>query len=110
MKMNATITIMTKMIAKNGMNNDTSDMTTAMTPSKIEMKMFPLPPVVIVLTFFSELVVSWEIVAVPPPAMMAMPQVKNGSISPMNDAVSKIPAMVATGVESVFYSESTTGM
>src|SRR5690606_23993937 len=62
------------------------------------------------LTPLTAVMVAWEAVATPPPPMIAMLHSKKGLMSPINDAVSRMPANAAIGVEIIFINEPTAGI
>lgn len=98
------------MTANTGKIRDNSDINRAIIPSSNEINGLTIPAVPAVLAVRTAVVVSCEMEAVPPPAMIAILHFRNGSISPINAAVNKIPAVIAAGVAIIFMTWSTSGI
>src|SRR5699024_6459262 len=100
----------TSKTATTGITKARKVMTTAEMPSIIDTRKLPKPPVTTVLVPLTVLAATCVTEAVPPPAMMAILQVKKGSKSPMKEAVKSVPAIKAKGAANIFTTLSTQGI
>ena len=89
---------------------DANDMTVAVPVSMVETIGLPIPPVVAVEVSLVAAVAELIAAAVPPPAIMAKPQVNNGLKSTSVEAMTAVPAMAANGIAIVSKILSTKGI
>ena len=102
--------IITKIMAKTGINMDTIDITTEVPVSIVDTTGFATPAVETVdpkRVALAELLID---AAVPPPAIIAKAQVITGLKSAIVDTITAVPAIVASGIAIVSKALSTTGI